>query len=191
MESHTSCEQQRGSEPRVCGKGEENSKSLAHAVEWRKSWSDCVAAFACFQTAPRKGMSGLHSPSSPHLCFSNTHCQHSNVQEAAYQKQQRTETFEAHGPDLLASSGGSGTGRQYIKIHTAMRQCLLCRLESTAMQSFKSDTGGRKGLSLLQREKGERSGMGRQRGVVVGAGKESVCVCVVWGVGTLHSDEIK
>lgn len=47
---------------------------------------------------------------------------------------------------------------------TATRRCLLCRFESTAMQSFKCDTGGRNGLSLLQREKEERSGMGRQKG---------------------------
>lgn len=55
---------------------------------------------------------------------------------------------------------------------------MLCRFESAAMQSFKSDTGGRNGLSL-QREKkgrgvevwGDRRGRGGGRGRSVG-----VCV---------------
>lgn len=58
-----------------------NSQDLANTVEWHKSRFDCAAVFACAQTALRKGMCGLHSLSSPRLCFSNTstHCQHSEV----------------------------------------------------------------------------------------------------------------
>lgn len=58
-----------------------------------------------------------------------------------------------------------GSDGDAVYKHTAMRQNLLCRSESTVMQSFESDTGGRNGLSLLQREKRRerRGGMGRQK----------------------------
>lgn len=58
-----------------------------------------------------------------------------------------------------------GSDGDAVYKHTAMRQNLLCRSKSTVMQSFESDTGGRNGLSLLQREKRRerRGGMGRQK----------------------------
>lgn len=59
---------------RVREKWEEKSKSRACDVEWRKSWSDCAAAvFACAQTAPRKGMCGLHFLPPPLLSHTHTH----------------------------------------------------------------------------------------------------------------------
>lgn len=67
-------------------------------------------------------------------------------------------------------------GSDTVQKHTAMRRRLLCRFGSAAMQSFRSDTGGRNGLSLLQREKREEWWYGETEGVGMGVGRE----CVEW-----------
>lgn len=70
-----------------------------------------------------------------------------------------------HFPGTDGGGGGCGRGG------AVMRQSLLCRFESTIMQSFESHTGGRNGLSLLQRGKeGEEWRYGETEGAGVGAG---------------------
>lgn len=68
-----SCEPRRISDPGGFVRSERKSRRACD-VEWRKSWSDCAAAvFACAQTAPRKGMCGLHFLPPPLLSHTHTH----------------------------------------------------------------------------------------------------------------------
>lgn len=167
---------------RVREKWEEKSKSRACDVEWRKSWSDCAAAvFACAQTAPRKGMCGLHFLPPPLLSHTHTPPR-LPTPTPAYQKKNKGRKYSKRSALIYChfSEGDSDSEDLKKSNNNNTWHGFLWGFKSALVLPFKSDTGGRNGLSLVRRREKEEWRYGETEGVGMGLGGSA-----------LHSDEIK